>query len=185
MKGEQDMLENTLDGVTIDGWVMYTSSVTSKVYTPRPWEEEDYRGHPRLRRTYCASAKECAEALIRYAHSTRHRWCFGSVDEAVAEAAREGDVDKCAAAIEAVAIEARNNLHETLTRKIVVFEQGGDYTEDGNPRLNWQRPGWAIPVGSCLLAIANRDGFAVESGQWFTAEEVGVFAEEQSGYRTG
>lgn len=70
-----------------------------------------------------------------------------------------------------------------MLRDIVVFERDPRYAYSGNPELDYRLVRSILPSGSCPLAIANHTGFAVEGGQWFTAEEVRIFAEEQSGYR--
>jgi len=70
-----------------------------------------------------------------------------------------------------------------MKREIVVFERDERHTYNGQPELDFRLVRGALPSGSCPLAIANHDGFVVESGQWFDSEEVKVYAEQQPGYR--
>ena len=69
-----------------------------------------------------------------------------------------------------------------MQREIVVFERDSRFTIDGDPELDFRAVRGALPSGSCPLAIATRDGFRAECGQWFSADQVRVLAESQSGY---
>lgn len=69
-----------------------------------------------------------------------------------------------------------------MTREIVVFERDERYTGSGGPELDFRLMRQILPAGSCPLAIATNDGFSVEGGQWFDADQVRKFAEFQSGY---
>jgi hypothetical protein len=70
-----------------------------------------------------------------------------------------------------------------VKRDIVVFERDERYTGD-QPELDFRLIRSILPVGSIPLAIADHDEFLVHSGVNFTSDEVGRFAEEQSGYRS-
>lgn len=70
-----------------------------------------------------------------------------------------------------------------MIQDIVVFERDERYTDSGKPELDFRGVRGILPVGSCPLAIADRQDFTVTCGQWFDAEHVADFAEAQSGYR--
>ena len=71
-----------------------------------------------------------------------------------------------------------NQKEMEMRRGIVVFERGGN----GNPILDFRLIRGALPMGSCPLAIADRDGFAITEGQYFGKDEVALFAERESGF---
>ncbi len=68
-----------------------------------------------------------------------------------------------------------------MLREIVVFERDERASGNGTPELNFRLINQALPNGSCPLAIVTTDSMTISGGQWFTRDEVEIYAKQQSG----
>jgi hypothetical protein len=72
-----------------------------------------------------------------------------------------------------------------MRREIVVFERdlADPEASTAEPKLDFRLLRQALPSGSQPLAVVTGDGFQIADGQFYTREQVRVYAEKQSGYR--